>query len=187
MVNTKGWTIPAALIAARNDAELLRKHFSTPVSMTAGAEAAKEAVAAALLPASSTTRPGAFPDNWVSQVQRIAREAVKSPGAPPGGGRGAGKDRGRGAGKDRGRGAGRGAGRGGGRGAGRGNGGNKDFAGLAKDVKAKIHNSAMRAKKCVKFNKGQCAEKKCPWPHECSICDRTDCAALHHADELGSA
>ena len=62
-----------------------------------------------------------------------------------------------------------------------------EFAAHSKDIKAKIHNSAMRGKKCVKFNKGQCSDKKCNWPHDCTICGRNDCAALHHADELGDA
>ena len=58
LVHTKAMTIAEALKKARGDAELFRKYFSTPASMTAGAEAAKEAVAAATA-ASSRDRPRA--------------------------------------------------------------------------------------------------------------------------------
>ena len=51
-------------------------------------------------------------------------------------------------------------------------------------LKSKIHNLAMRAKKCIKWNKEGCTDKKCQWPHECAICGKTTCAAWKHGDDL---
>ena len=51
-------------------------------------------------------------------------------------------------------------------------------------LEAKIHNLAMRAKKCIKWNKEGCKDNNCKLDHECAICGKPTCAAWKHGEYL---
>ena len=79
LVNDGGISLAKALVAARKDTDLRQQHFITPISLSAGAEAAKSAVSSALVDPSKGSKRQAQPDWPAPPPTRQAGEAVWPP------------------------------------------------------------------------------------------------------------
>ena len=116
-------------------------------------------------------------------VQRTVRQELQGAGFNPSdGGIGGGKAGGRPGGKGGGKAGGKPGGKVGGKPKAKGKAKAKGAAAgvTNKALKGTAHFSALRAQKCIKFNTGTCTVQNCEWPHECSVCNRSDCAGYHH-------
>ena len=187
-VNDKRLTLANALIQAREDRDVFQEFFITPTALSAGVEAARAAssstTAGAGHSAGAASSSGINMNNLLSMVQRTVRQELQGAGFKPGGGN-------NGGGKPGGKGGGKLGGKPGGKAGGKVKAKGKAKAKAAaagvtnKTLKGAVHFSALRAQKCIKYNKGTCTAQGCEWPHECSVCGRTDCAGIYHtAEEL---
>ena len=191
-VNTKEVSLKSALLRAREDDKLFQRHFLSPVAISAGMNAAlatSSGTSATMTASSSTSLPSAspLPPNFFAQLTTTIAKAVtqavgaatsgkgawSNPHAGPGGG--GGKPAGKVKAKTK--------AKGGGKAKAKGKGGGKP--GNKKLFQA-VHFHALQAGKCSKFNKGSCKVFNCQYPHECPVCGSTDCAAIHHPDDLGA-
>ena len=191
-VNTKDLDLKTALKDAREDDKLFQRHFLTPVAISAGMNAALASSGGgspSFATSSSNPLPSSspLPANFFAQLSTTIAKAVtqavsaatsgkggwQNPRAGQGGG--GGKPTGKVKGKPKTKGSGKAKAKS----KGAGKPGHKK---LINDV----HFHALQAGKCSRFNKGNCKFFGCPYPHECSVCGSTDCAGIHHPDELGA-
>ena len=155
-------TLKRALEEARTDDKLLQEFFHGPVSLEAGAAAARDVLASSGA-ASSTTLP---PTHALSYVETTHTGdppgKLKTKGGKPKGIKGGkGKKKGKGKGKNK----------------------VAPKAGpkaKAEPKKRKLTVLCMQKNKCIKFNLGACVDKKCPYGHQCAVCGDDACAAYWH-------
>ena len=178
LVNVGKMSIKEALEAARKDREVFQECFSTPLAIAAG-----QAAAHASLDGTSLL------DSLASMVQRTVKKELGNRWSPGSGAAssgqgddsqpaqwtrlGKGGKKGKAKGKTKGKAKGKAAGKGKGEKAGYG----------------KIHVCAMRAGKCIKYNKNsECKVFGCEWPHEGCVCNKTTCnGTKHSAAEINAA
>ena len=167
LVNTSGSTLEQALRAAREDTSLIQKYFLTPVSLAAGAEAARMAV---------QKRPA--PAEWSGPPPtRQADGSAANPVMYEHGAKGRGKRTG---------------GRGG-KGAGnRGNAKGRGKKGVTHHNSggwsAGEQNSTPDGRlKCFRFQRGKCTDPRCDKVHSCLVCNgphgKKDCPRRQSAGD----
>ena len=151
MVNTTGITIARALIAARTDIGLYQRYFLSPVSLTAGAEAARAQGQKRPAPASSSSshRPAdgvdqanvSFHNNRGTKGQSKGNKRSKQGGK--GGGKGPASQP-----------------RPGGKGT-----SNKGIRGMLTSL------TPDNKRKCFAFQRGKCSLDRCAFLHACTLCN----------------
>lgn len=179
LVNASGRTLAAAMKEAREDQEVFRDHFITPVSFSAGIEAAHNQQGLNV-PSSSRTGAGsstsAGGSDLTAQIERAIQTGTakavqqalglsKGASSRPSGKStaGKGKNQTKGKGKSKAQPA------------------ASNAASGRTASKTQVHMITFRSGKCLAFNKDYCQRgQDCPYPHECSVCGRSNCRAIDH-------
>ena len=157
-------SLKLALEDARVDEKIMQDCFHGPVSLEAGAAAAREILASASAASSQSQTLARVECTNVEPPPKKTNIDKRKIEFVPGKGKQKGKDKGKAKAKAKAKATAKAA--------------NAEVSNKA--AKRKMSTLCIKAGKCIRFNTGACKAENCPYPHECAVCGDPACAAYWH-------